>query len=126
MNESSIIKALLKQDEDTRFEKLLLANFVSISQTICAFLNTEGGQILIGASDKVATGIENADEKILRLRDFLGEAITPSAIISIWKEFVEDTEFIMVETLEGANKPYVFDGTIYVRQNNKNRRANRG
>jgi Putative DNA-binding domain len=63
MENSFIIENLLEQQKGTRLEFKATVNKEAIAKTIAAFINTQGGDLLIGVEgNKKIMGIENAEK----------------------------------------------------------------
>ena len=81
-----------------------------ITPEIAAFLNTNGGKIIIGIdNDKTIFGIEADKED--KLIQWLGSAsteqhLTPPASITIEKHLIDGKMIIIVDVPNGVNKPY--------------------
>jgi len=89
--------------------------------TICALLNSGGGQILVGVGEdgRVEDGVA-ADEIETMLHPLSGgddgEAlITPSAVWDLTNEPSKYGSLALVDVPAGVDLPYVFRDTIYVR-----------
>ena len=69
---------LFHEDEKTELKRILNDAF---EKEVDAFLNTLGGQILIGIEDNGAVcGVENADQVALSIADRIRNNILPSAM----------------------------------------------
>jgi ATP-dependent DNA helicase RecG len=85
-------------------------NIEKITPEIAAFLNTNGGKILIGIDDdKTICGVDADKEG--KLIQWISEAstethLTPPASIIIDKAKIEDKLIIIIEVPNGINKPY--------------------
>jgi ATP-dependent DNA helicase RecG len=96
----------------------------NIARTVCAFLNSGGGTILCGLDDRGrAIGIENAAAELERLERALQRTISPKALYTMSVEIFEGTSIIIIEVPEGKDRPYVVDGSVYVRQGHITRAA---
>ena len=64
MENSFIIDNLLEQQESTRLEFKATVNKEAIAKTIAAFINTQGGDLVIGIEDnKKIVGVDNAEDR---------------------------------------------------------------
>ena len=69
---------LFREDEKTELKRILNDAF---EKEVDAFLNTLGGQILIGIEDNgTVCGVENADQVALSIADRIRNNILPSAM----------------------------------------------
>ncbi len=122
MKTSNLIKELIKDGENVQIELRDESKPDSIAKTICSFLNTKGGKIIIGIKMKTIVGILKAPEKLELIEESLRK-ISPPSLISIREEKIEDKSILLIETLEGSRKPYVFEGNIYLRDDTTTRLA---
>jgi ATP-dependent DNA helicase RecG len=96
--------------------KTSTANLASACQTLCGFLNTEGGVVLIGVKDDgrlVGQQVtNNTRQEIAReLKKF-----EPAAPINVsYVPLTEDQLIITMEVPAGTHCPYIYDGRPYQR-----------
>ena len=104
----------------------------NIKKEIVAFLNTNGGAILIGKDDDGnVVGVRNAKEIVEAVSSMIHEAIKPDAsLLCSAHEYLEDgKELVRVEIGRGAKKPYYIaekgmkSSGVYVRINNTSQPA---
>ncbi len=104
----------------------------NIKKEIVAFLNTNGGTILIGKDDDGnVVGVRNAKEIVEAVSSMIHEAIKPDAsLLCSAQEYLEDgKELVRVEIGRGAKKPYYIaekgmkSSGVYVRINNTSQPA---
>lgn len=99
-------KMIFKENEKTELKRELNDSF---EKEVCAFLNTLGGQILIGIEDDgEVCGIKNADKKALVITDKIKNNISPSAMGLFTVEIKNsgDKNYIIVTVASGLEKPY--------------------
>ncbi len=90
----------------------------ALARTVTALLNHRGGVVLVGFDDNgVLVGMsEDPSDLAHRIQDNLARAITPREVFQI-TPIVRDTGTgLLVEVPEGARKPYVLRGDVYVRR----------
>ena len=97
---------LFHEDEKTELKRILNDAF---EKEVDAFLNTLGGQILIGIEDNGAVcGGENADQVALSIADRIRNNILPSAMglftVEIRQE--EMRSYLVVTVAGGLERPY--------------------
>lgn len=97
---------LFHEDEKTEFKRILNDAF---EKEVDAFLNTLGGQILIGIEDNgTVCGVENADQVALSIADRIRNNILPSAMglftVEIRQE--EMRSYLVVTVAGGLERPY--------------------
>ncbi len=98
-----------------------VTNYESITRTVCSYLNSEGGTIIVGANkDKSIVKITNLQNIIRVIREKIEKDITPNLPL-VSTEAVDTTEgeIIIIEVPEGHDKPYVYDGSIYIQKSKK-------
>ncbi|MFP4357051.1 MAG: RNA-binding domain-containing protein [Puniceicoccaceae bacterium] len=92
-----------------------------IGQTLCALLNSGGGQILVGVDPHgKPTGVAMAEELEKTLHPLSGgnEAnalLTPNAVWDVSDEPVGSERVVLIDVPAGSDLPYVFEDTIYIR-----------
>jgi ATP-dependent DNA helicase RecG len=124
MSDETLLKNLLKQGESEQLEFLESVRKEAIARNLCAFLNGDGGRVVIGVSDEgMPIGIENPKHYIDELKIFLLEAIVPDAPVTISVEELGFKQFIMLKVWGGSKQPYIFDGNIYFRKGDKTQKA---
>lgn len=80
-----------------------------IKKEIVAFANTDGGKIYIGIDDDgKIIGLKNVKEDIETLSGMIREGIKSDLILytSIKQEKIDNKDIIIVNIMEGPNKPY--------------------
>ncbi|MEA2066404.1 MAG: putative DNA binding domain-containing protein, partial [Thermotogota bacterium] len=115
MKSEQLIKSLLKQGEGEQLEFKNVVRKEDIGKTICSFLNTEGGQILIGVKKNEIVGVSDAERQKSELENFLVPAIAPNAPISISIETYKDLNVLLIKVWRGSRFPYTFKSSIYFR-----------
>ena len=130
METAKTIDRLISGGESKRMEfKTSRIDAESLGAVICAFLNSGGGQILIGVNDEGQPdgGItaKQVEEKLHPLSGGdEGEAlITPNAVWDLTEEHAGDAVVVLVDVPAGADLPYVFKDKIFVRVDSQTREA---
>ncbi|MCW4467671.1 putative DNA binding domain-containing protein [Flavobacterium sp. MFBS3-15] len=117
MREEELIRDLINSGEGEQLEFKQSVHQESIGMTLCSFLNTNGGRIIIGVNDEGAIkDIPDIDAVVERLKRYLVASIVPEVPITISKDYFEGHSLIMVKVYKGSNPPYIFDGSIYYRR----------
>jgi len=110
MNDTGL-RSLLTRIESPHFEhKRLGVGTDEIAATMCAFLNTKGGTIL------VEVGPAGSEERLGELKLDIGDRITPSAFWSASLQRIGGEALLLIEVPAGKDRPYVVNGKIYVRK----------
>lgn len=95
-----------------------------LAKTVCAFLNAEGGTIFCGVSDdKKIIGVTMSDAEIESVQAFLFKQISPKALFSVNLDSNDNLSILSIDVPEGKDHPYVYDGSIYIRQGTVTRKA---
>jgi ATP-dependent DNA helicase RecG len=124
MKSEEIIKDILSKDESVMLEFENSINKDAIAKTVCGFLNSSGGQLLVGVNDdKTVCGIKHVKEQADFLSRYLVNAIVPAAPIMVSEERFNGYEIILIEVYAGSRQPYVFSGSIYYRRDAKTVKA---
>lgn len=114
------LRALLNRIESQHFEhKAADASPETVAVTVCAMLNTDGGTVLIEAKP----GMKNVADGLYLLKRRLLELISPK---SLWSAILIKEPphiYYLIEVPAGSDRPYVADGTIYVRNKGRTKRA---
>ena len=123
---SSQIRLLIKQGESESVEFIMPPQqFDRIGNTVCALLNGNGGTVFVGVDDNGRIiGVDDAHDLSEKLSKFLLERISPKALWSVSIDSDENGKSVVtVEVQAGKDRPYVFDGTVYVRHGSQTRKA---
>lgn len=114
------VKLLAGQGESQRLEyKKSTANLKDILQTICAFLNGDGGVILIGVEDNGHIVGQEVSDKTKREIGLEISKISPysdSAIETFYIPFSSSRQIIAFHiTTDSTKRPYTYNGRSYIR-----------
>ena len=111
------IEILLKQGESERLEfKESLSDWDGILKTICAFLNTRGGKIVIGVDDQGnIRGIDIGKNTLPNIINRIKFSIEPIILPQIEITNLREKNLIVITVNEGVNKPYYYKGIAYRR-----------
>ncbi|MCU0612675.1 MAG: putative DNA binding domain-containing protein, partial [Candidatus Eisenbacteria bacterium] len=89
----------------------------AIAQVVCAFLNGDGGRVVVGvAQEGTVEGVQDPEALATHLRHAVGGMVTPAAQWSVDILAVGDASVVLVEVPGGPDRPYVVDGSIWVRR----------
>lgn len=117
MEDSFIIKNLIEKPEGDRLELKAQIDFESIARVITSFVNTSGGDLIIGINeDKSVSASELSDLDKIKISDFLIQEIKPTVPIYVDLLPYKNKYVILISVWEGSNKPYSFNNAIFVRQ----------
>lgn len=110
MNDTGL-RSLLNRIESRHFEhKHAGVPSESIAATVCAFLNSEGGTLVVELEPETDTA------RIGELKLAITEKITPPAFWSATVQRVGAESLLLIEVPAGKDRPYVVNGTIYLRR----------
>lgn len=114
MRNSNFIKALINQSHlplPLVFFKGL--NTENLSKQICAFLNGDGGWIILGINDKgVCVGTESGLAN--KIQSSIVENINPLPLVYVQTENEDGKTIVLITVLKGSLPPYSYKGRFYV------------
>ncbi len=86
-----------------------------ILQTVCAYLNHEGGWIIVD-TDSLFTDVQG---KISELQSKLASLIRPLPLVYIHEESNNDHRVILLTVMKGGLPPYSYKSKYYIEKSNK-------
>ena len=111
--EQIIIDNLIHQGENERLVYISHLDEKIIAQEICAFLNTNGGDIIIGLNQNDSLiNIEYSKNIEAAIRN----SISPLAPFSMNVFNYHNRNIVLINVWPGGNKPYSFNGIIYAKE----------
>lgn len=120
MQNDLIIDNFLLQDEGVRLEFKRDIDLVSIGKTVTGFINTQGGDVLVGIDkEKEIVGVEVNEGDIHAIHNFLLQKIKPVAPISLQLVEFKGKKLLLFSAWEGGKKPYHFENVIYTRNGSR-------
>ncbi len=124
MKDEQHVRNLLKQGVNEQLEFVSEILNDDISKSICAFLNTNGGTVLIGVqSDGNVLGLKDAEKQESLLKHYLFKSIVPVAPITVSIETSGSRTILLAKVLKGSSPPYLYEGIIYSRKGNRTVKA---
>ena len=133
MNPPGKIKRMLSTVESRHLEfRSGNVAIEALGETICAFLNSGGGQIIVGVGmDGRNDGGASATRIEEMLRALSGgdpgkSLITPNAVWDFSEELTEDGPVVLIDVPGGSDLPYLFRDSIYIRVGSQTRKATGG
>jgi ATP-dependent DNA helicase RecG len=130
METPNTIRSILAKGETAHMEfKSSAADLETLGETICAFLNSGGGQIVVGVLDNGQVDGEVSTRKIeALLRKLSGGAapgglISPNAVWDVSEERVDGGTVAIIDVPSGGDLPYVFRDSIFIRVGSQTRQA---
>lgn len=110
----------MKESENLELKKSL-ASMDEIIQTIAAFQNTEGGQVIIGVDEHGRpTGVDIGKNTLENLAREISDNTSPKIHPRIREEKMNERTIIRIIVEEGNHKPYFCKGTAYKRVGRSN------
>jgi len=88
----------------------------AIARTVCAFLNTTGGVVIVGVDGHgTPDGLAN-QMQCKALDAFLHRTITPKVLFDVSFDQTTGGNVITVSVPAGPDRPYVYEGAVYIRK----------
>jgi ATP-dependent DNA helicase RecG len=115
---------LLKEGESETVEfKPSLSQIDKITESISAFSNTKGGTVVIGVSDKgEVLGVDIGKNTIESLANQIKQNTDPMAYPSIRVEKIDKKQVVIIEVVEGKQKPVLAFGRAFMRVGKSNQK----
>jgi ATP-dependent DNA helicase RecG len=88
----------------------------AIGQAVCAFLNTAGGVIVAGVDPQGRPNGSATNAQAEALNEFLRRTITPQVLYDVSCDETIGGNVITVGVPTGPDRPYVFNGAVYIRK----------
>ncbi len=112
------IQSLIDSGEgyNVEFKVRVPSKVRELTEEICAFANADGGYLLIGVDDNgqvVDTNLEN--DKRSAIQGSISE-ISPALHCELYSINIGDKTVWVIDVPSGKDKPYIFSGSIYVRE----------
>ena len=117
--------ALLRQPESETLELLNRSDATAIGRTVCAFLNGQGGRVLVGMEENGRVrGVPRAAEAVQAVQKDMFSRIQPPATCAVSVLPAAGHELLLLEVARGADGPYTYADVIYIRTGTATRKAN--
>jgi ATP-dependent DNA helicase RecG len=112
------IDDLLRKRESERLEfKTASADVRSIATAVCALLNGKGGSVVVGVGERgLVERLTRPNQRARKIETFLHEKVSPCSLWSVNVAAATEGKVIVIEVPAGSEKPYVCDGSIFVRR----------
>ncbi len=113
-----LLQQIIATGESERVEfKSSVPTMDVVGQNVCAFLNAQGGTLILGVDDNGrVSGIKDAAQQIDKIKMELIDKITPRAPFSVQIEELDRKKIILIEVPQGMEKPYIHADRIFVRR----------
>lgn len=124
MTNTETIQSLIDSGEgyNVEFKVRVPSKVRELTEEICAFANADGGYLLIGVDDNgqiIGTGLEN--DKRSAIQGSISE-ISPALHCDMYAVNIEDKTVWVIDVPSGKDKPYIFSGSIFVREREQTHR----
>ncbi|HZK60876.1 MAG TPA: RNA-binding domain-containing protein [Anaerovoracaceae bacterium] len=118
------LKDLLKEGESDTVEfKPSLSQMDKITHSISAFSNAKGGTVVVGVSDKgEVIGVDIGKNTIESLVNQIKQNTDPMAYPSIHVEVSDNKQIVVIEVVEGEQKPMLAFGRGFMRVGKSNQK----
>lgn len=118
MTNTETIQSLIDSGEgyNVEFKVRVPSKVRELTEDICAFANADGGYLLIGINDNgqiIGTDLEN--DKRSAIQGSISE-ISPALHCDMYAVSIEDKTVWVIDVPSGKDKPYIFSGSIFVRE----------
>jgi ATP-dependent DNA helicase RecG len=114
MAKSSLLSQIAgAESEQAEFKRV--SNLTEIGRSVCAFLNSNGGALVVGADPKEVVGVESPTELAEKIQRHLLEKLSPRALWSVDVEEVEQKSVIIIDVPQGTEPPYAYGDKIFTR-----------
>ena len=114
MSNIGFIDALLTQKvEGYRLRLLAGYDAEMVMQMVCAYLNNEGGWIVVGISDDGARVSVDADAIVNDIQKNAVTRIKPLPLVYVHAEDYQDGQVVLVTVMKGGLQPYSYDSKYY-------------
>ena len=118
MTNTETIQSLIDSGEgyNVEFKVRVPSKVRELTEEICAFANADGGYLLIGIDDNgqiIGTDLEN--DKRSAIQGSISE-ISPVLHCDMYAVSIEDKTIWVIDVPSGKDKPYIFSGSIFVRE----------
>jgi ATP-dependent DNA helicase RecG len=117
MNSKDIVKLIEGGESETVEFKGPNVAPDAIARVTSAFLNQQGGHLLIGVGDDgQIVGVKEAETLCQKISNNLNNVISPSALWTVERVAIGAADVVVVDVPAGLDKPYVAAGSIYFRR----------
>lgn len=106
------------ENEQTEFKQNFNRQTI---ESIVAFANSKGGNILLGVTDKKEIiGINISNESIQNWQNEIKSKTEPSIFPDIETKIIKDKSVVLISVPEYPVKPLSLQGRFFIRKNNSN------
>ena len=103
--------------------KLDVSNLDVLAETVCSFLNSQGGTVFCGVGEGgELLGLpprEKDARRVQAVHQALADRLTPSALFTVSLDDLDGKAVLTIEVPEGKDRPYVCGGRVFVRSGSR-------
>ncbi|PWS32258.1 ATP-binding protein [Pedobacter paludis] len=117
MDRKTFLRNLLEGKESAQLELLPVYEVRSIIRAVCAFLNSDGGWVVVGyPNDKQAGYLgDDADNLADQIEIEIANQIFPQPLVYAKALRYKEQDLILINVVRGSRQPYSFEGKHFVR-----------
>lgn len=120
MSDGIQLDKLLNRAEDARLAFVASTTARDeIARHVCAMLNGEGGMVIAGVEHSQPVAKDISESRANDIRQHLREAIVPRSLFTLNIDKGDSGAVLTIDVPSGADRPYVFEGAVYVRAGGK-------
>lgn len=113
----------IKAGETERLEIKSKPEMDQVGATVCAFLNSGGGILVLGVTETEVIGLDTPEKTRNAILKYLNDNLSPTTAYSITLETLEGKSCLVIDIPAGSELPYLYDSRIYLRRGNASVRA---
>ena len=120
MSNDTFISESIKQNNDPQFTFFPEYHLEQTLVTICAYLNSDGGWIIVGHSGTELIGIkEESAFNVDELENQIAGNIIPQPLVYTQLEKYNQKYLLLINVLKGSRQPYSYIGKNFIRVGDK-------
>lgn len=127
MSTNKLTQKLIEDGESPKVELIGdLDNYKQVAKAVAAFLNTNGGTVVVGVDKQQQVAVAADQKSLKKLQEFLNRSLRPHTLFAV---SLDDTDFgrvIVIEVPKGRDRPFVVNGATYVRKGSTIKPADAG
>ena len=113
MENNNFIHSLLTQKSDAPLSRFREMDMSAILSTICAYLNGDGGWIIVGIdNDNNAAGVPDLNAAYVSSE--IVKNISPMPLVYVQQEMWQGNPVLLITVIKGQRAPYSVNGKYYI------------
>lgn len=113
MENNNFILSLLTQKSDAPLSRFRELDMHAILSTICAYLNNDGGWIVIGIdNENNVVGLHDLNAAYMSTE--IVKNISPMPLVYVQQEIWQGYPILLITVIKGQRAPYSLDGKYYI------------